>query len=114
MNLTLNGGSGSAAAAEPIGLEWQPPEVVGIDHTQKPIYSAYRTASLTFNTLTTAEFAVWVAADNGGYQTITGFPTPSGASTATYTNVIIRRKAGSIGPLGYIYGAAFDVERLVP
>lgn len=114
MNLTIDTGSGSAAAAEPIGLEWQPPELIGTTHEQKPIYSTYRTASLTFNTLTPAEFGVWVAADNGGYCTITGLPTPSGASTATYTSVIVRRKSGAVGPLGFIYGAAFDIERLVP
>jgi hypothetical protein len=103
----------STEVKDPIGFEWQPPVVIGVDHLQKPMYSAFRSAMARFNALTAAQFGAWLTADNGAYHTVQ-CPTPSGSTVATYSNIIIRLQSGQSGPLGLIYGASFLVERLVP
>jgi hypothetical protein len=96
--------------ADPIRTQWTPYVELDIDHTQKPIYGAYRSATLTFNTLTSNQFAAWDAADNGAYHTVL-MEGPTGL-LGTYTDVIVRRVSGESGPAGLIYGAVFRVERL--
>lgn len=95
---------------EPATFTWEPPVELGIDHAQKPIYGAYRSAVASFNTLTAAEFKQWNDADNAAYHTLQGVN--SSGSTATYSNVIIRLAGGDWGAGGEFYGASFRVERL--
>lgn len=96
---------------DPINSGWDERQVVGYNHLQQPIFAPYQTATYSFNTLTQAEFAAWCSADDGAYHDVVIY-SESGSTSACYSNCIVRRIAGQVGPGEKIYGAQFRIERL--
>jgi len=79
MKITLDG---VVTQEQPTSVNWSRPRRLGFDGLGTPIYGPYRSCSLGFERLTTAEFHQWFEASQDGETHLVRLPHPqSGAST---------------------------------
>lgn len=74
---------------EPYQHAWDPPEVLGFDHTGIPHYRPLRACTLSFDTMMEADFTQWAEKDDAAQHTIV-LPHPDTGQFTLFSDVIIQ------------------------
>lgn len=101
----------ASGVKDPIEQRWDDHTPLDVAPGGKPLYSAKRSCTLTFNALSTSEFSAWQSADNAASHSVKIY-NPALTTATTYTGVYIRVTNAGKGVGGYIYGAEVIITNI--
>ena len=102
---------GSPALQDPIDQNWDEKVLLDKDHLGAPLYGAYRSCRLSFNTMTSTFLDQWNGKDDGATHSIK-MPAPGTGTLTTYTGVFIRYVTARRGARLRIYDTEFIIEHI--
>lgn len=102
---------GAPTLQDPIDQGWDAPVLLDKDHLGAPLYGAFRSCRLTFNTMPTANLNQWVGKDDGATHSIK-MPAPGTGTLTTYSGIFIRYVDARRGATLKIYDTEFIIEHI--
>ena len=93
---------------DPYEVDWGQKNVLDLAHSGAPIFNVKRTARLRFDDMTTANFATFLAEDDGAAHTIK-IPAEGTGTYTNYAGAYWRKVAGALADLN-VYGAEFEAS----